>query len=113
MARVRQPDGHFAGGPAVLLTVNKQPGADTRRLTDEVTAALEELKTSLPPDIRIAPDLYQQKKFIDLAISNVETALRHGAFLVAVILLIFLLNFRTTLITLTAIRCRSSPRPSF
>ncbi len=103
MARVRRPDGRFAGGPAVLLTVNKQPDADTRRLTDEVMEALEELKSSLPPDIRIAPDLYQQKKFIDLAISNVETALRHGAILVAIILLIFLLNFRTTLITLTAI----------
>jgi HME family heavy-metal exporter len=103
MARVKQPDGQFAGGPAVVLTVNKQPGADTRQLTDKVMAALEELKPSLPPDIRIAPDLYQQKKFIDLAIDNVETALRHGGILVAIVLLIFLLNFRTTLITLTAI----------
>lgn len=103
MARVKQSDGRFAGGPAVLLTVNKQPGADTRRLTDRVMEALEELKPSLPADIRIAPELYQQKKFIDLAIDNVETALRHGAILVAIVLLIFLLNFRTTLITLTAI----------
>ena len=103
MARVKQPDGRFAGGPAVLLTVNKQPGADTRRLTERVIEALDELKTSLPPDVHIAPELYQQKKFIDLAIDNVETALRHGAILVAIVLLIFLLNFRTTLITLTAI----------
>jgi len=65
--------------------------------------ALEELKPSLPPDIRVAPELYQQKKFIDLAINNVETALWHGALLVAIVLLIFLLNIRTTLITLTAI----------
>ena len=103
MARVKQPDGRFAGGPAVLLTVNKQPGADTRRLTDRIMEALEELKPSLPPDIHIAPELYQQRKFIDLAIDNVETALRHGGILVAIVLLVFLLNFRTTLITLTAI----------
>ncbi len=102
-ALVKRPDGTFAGGPAVLLTVNKQPGADTRALTERVLAALEELKPSLPPDIRIAPELYQQKKFIDLAVNNVETALVHGGILVAIVLLIFLLNFRTTIITLTAI----------
>ena len=72
--RVRRgkQDGKFAGGPGVILTVNKQPGTDTRQLTERVTAALEELKASLPPDIRIAPELYQQKKFIDLAIENVD-----------------------------------------
>ena len=102
-AFVKQTDGTLAGGPAVLLTVNKQPGADTRRLTEQVTAALDELKATLPPDIRIAPELYQQKRFIDLAINNVETALFHGAILVAIVLLVFLLNVRTTLITLTAI----------
>ena len=96
-------NGKFAGGPCVLLTVNKQPGADTRRLTDQVTAALEELKATLPADIRIAPQLYQQKQFIDLAIENVMAALRDGGILVAVVLFVFLLNFRTTVITLTAI----------
>jgi len=102
-AWIKQTDGRFAGGPAVLLTVNKQPGADTRRLTEQIMVALEALKPSLPSDIRIASELYQQKQFIDLAIDNVETALRHGAILVAIVLFIFLLNFRTTLITLTAI----------
>jgi CzcA family heavy metal efflux pump len=102
-AFVRQGDGDFAGGPCVILTVNKQPGTDTRELTQRVTTALEELKASLPPDIRIAPELYQQKKFIDLAIENVIAALRDGGILVAVILFVFLLNFRTTFITLTAI----------
>ncbi|MCD4728495.1 MAG: efflux RND transporter permease subunit [Pirellulales bacterium] len=102
-ALVKRPDGSFDGGPAVLLTVNKQPGADTRALTERVLAALEELKSSLPSDVRIAPELYQQKKFIDLAVNNVETALVHGGILVAIVLLIFLLNFRTTIITLTAI----------
>jgi HME family heavy-metal exporter len=102
-AKVRQPDGKFAGGPAVVLTINKQPGTDTRKLTQRVTEALAELKPSLPADIRIAPELYQQKQFIDLAIHNVIAALRDGGILVAIILFVFLLNFRTTLITLTAI----------
>ncbi len=102
-AYVREANGEFVGGACVILTVNKQPGTDTRELTDRVTAALEDLKTSLPPDVRLAPQLYQQKKFIDLAISNVIAALRDGGILVAVILFVFLLNFRTTFITLTAI----------
>jgi CzcA family heavy metal efflux pump len=102
-AFVRQPDGSFSGGPAVILTINKQPGADTRKLTRQVVAAIEELKPSLPADIRMSVDLYQQKKFIDLAIANVLEALRDGGILVAVILFLFLLNFRTTFITLTAI----------
>ena len=96
-------DGKFAGGPAVVLTINKQPGTDTRRLTEHVKAALEELRPTLPPDIRIAPGLYEQKKFIDLAIANVLGALRDGGILVAIVLFLFLLNFRTTFITLTAI----------
>jgi CzcA family heavy metal efflux pump len=96
-------NGTFAGGPAVVLTINKQPGADTRHVTEQVVKALEKLKPSLPSDIRIASDLYQQKQFIDLAISNVIAALRDGGILVAIVLFIFLLNFRTTLITLTAI----------
>ncbi len=95
--------GHFAGGPAVLLTVNKQPGADTREVTDQILAAIEELKPSLPDDVRINAELYQQKAFIDLAIENVVAALRDGSILVVVILFVFLLNFRTTFITLTAI----------
>lgn len=102
-AFVRQANGEFSGGPAVILTINKQPNADTRQLTRDVVAAIEELKPSLPSDIRLSVDLYQQKKFIDLAITNVMEALRDGGILVAVILFLFLLNFRTTFITLTAI----------
>ncbi len=93
----------WAGGPAVVLTINKQPDADTRHVTDEITKALKELSGSLPPDVHIYPKLYQQKVFIDLAIENVKEALRDGGILVVVILFLFLLNFRTTFITLTAI----------
>jgi HME family heavy-metal exporter len=102
-AFLRQAGDKFAGGACVVLTVNKQPGTDTRQLTERVTEALTELRASLPPDVRIAPQLYQQARFIDLAIDNVEAALRDGGILVAIILFVFLLNFRTTFITLTAI----------
>ena len=102
-AFARQADGTFAGGPAVVLTINKQPDADTRHVTEQITEALEELERSLPEDVHIYPELYQQKIFIDLAIENVVEALRDGGILVVVILFVFLLNFRTTFITLTAI----------
>ena len=89
--------------PAVMLTVSKQPGADTRTLTDNVLKALAELKPSLPADFRINAEVYQQKEFIDLSIYNVIEALVLGGGLVVVVLFLFLLNFRTTFITLTAI----------
>ncbi len=101
-AYARTTGGEFDGGPAVTLTVNKQPGFDTRVVTREVIDALTKLQ-GLPADIRIHPELYQQAEFIDRAIENVAEALWHGGLLVVVILLLFLLNFRTTFITLTAI----------
>ena len=102
-AYVRNEDGGFSGGPSVVLTVNKQPSADTREVTDEIMKALEELKPSLPDDIRVQSGLYSQKAFIDRAVDNVVEALRDGGILVVVILFLFLMNFRTTFITLTAI----------
>ena len=92
----------FSGGPAVALTINKQPGADTRAINDSILDAVEELQDSLPDDIRIAT-VYSQKSFIDRAIENVVEALRDGGLLVVVVLFLFLMNFRTTFITLTAI----------
>lgn len=99
----RDDEGQISGGPAVVLTVLKQPQADTRVVTDKVTKALREMAPSLPGDVRIMPELYQQKEFIDLAIENVFEALRDGGVLVVIILFLFLMNLRTTLITLTAI----------
>ncbi|MFN0052650.1 MAG: efflux RND transporter permease subunit [Planctomycetales bacterium] len=89
--------------PAVILTISKQPGADTRALTERITAALDDLAATLPPDVRVFPNVYQQRGFIELSIHNVVMALRDGAVLVVVVLFLFLLNFRTTFITLTAI----------
>jgi CzcA family heavy metal efflux pump len=101
--QVRRGDSAANGAPAVMLTISKQPGKDTRLLTDQITRALEELKASLPPDIRINSAVYQQKSFIELGIHNVLAALRDGSILVVIVLFLFLLNFRTTFITLTAI----------
>lgn len=92
----------FSGGESVVLTINKQPGADTRHITDAVLKAVEELKLTLPDNIRIVP-VYSQKAFIDRAIDNAVEALRDGGILVVIILFLFLLNVRTTFITLTAI----------
>jgi HME family heavy-metal exporter len=101
--QVKRGDAAVNGHPAVILVISKQPGADTRRLTDDVTRALEGLRSSLPADVRLNADLYQQKTFIDLSIQNVIEALRDGGILVVVVLFLFLLNLRTTFITLTAI----------
>lgn len=92
----------FSGGAAVVLTINKQPGADTRLLTHNVLAAVEELRRTLPPDVRIR-EVYAQEEFIERAIDNVVEALRDGGLLVVVVLFLFLMNLRTTFITLTAI----------
>ncbi|MBD3675361.1 MAG: efflux RND transporter permease subunit [Planctomycetaceae bacterium] len=101
-AFLRVEDGEFSGGQSVILTINKQPNADTREVTESVMAAIEELRPSLPDDLRIR-QFYSQKSFIDRAIENVIEALRDGGILVVIILFLFLMNFRTTFITLTAI----------
>ena len=102
-AQVKRGDAAVDGNPAVILTISKQPGADTRTLTTNVIKALNDMKAALPADIRINPEVYQQKEFIDLSIKNVIEALRDGGILVVIVLFLFLLNFRTTFITLTAI----------
>lgn len=101
-AFVKDKDGKISGGPAVVLTINKQPEADTSAVTDRVLEAIEELRPTLPSDLKIVP-MYAQKSFIDRAIENVVEALRDGGILVVIILFLFLMNFRTTFITLTAI----------
>ncbi|MFO0946973.1 MAG: efflux RND transporter permease subunit [Planctomycetota bacterium] len=101
--QIKRGDSSVNGQPAVVLTITKQPTADTRLLTERVTAALKELKGSLPPDIRLDEELYQQRTFIDRGIHNVVEALRDGVILVTIVLFLFLMNIRTTFITLTAI----------
>src|SRR5262249_31992414 len=99
----KRGDGGVNGEPGVVLTVAKQPHIDTRALTDEITAALQEVESSLPADVVVNPELFQLKRFIDRGIYNVGEALAIGAVLVLIVLFLFLLNVRTTFITLTAI----------
>lgn len=102
-AAMKRGDAGINGKPAVILTVEKQPSTNTINITEEVVKACEELQLSLPADVKINPEIFQQKNFITNSISNVEEALRDGFILVVIILFLFLLNFRTTVITLTAI----------
>lgn len=99
----KRGDGSVNGRPGIVFTIAKQPHVDTRALTDKITAALQDAEASLPADILINSDLFRLKNFIDRGIFNVGEALVIGAFLVLIVLFLFLLNFRTTFITLTAI----------
>ncbi len=87
----------------VMLVVSKQPDANTLELTRKIETALEEMRPSLPSDITLHTDIFKQADFIEVAIQNVAKALRDGAILVVFVLFIFLMNFRTTIISVTAI----------
>jgi len=102
-AALKRGDASINAKPAVILTVEKQPGASTIKLTDEIEKALIELGATLPSDVKLNPHIFQQKNFIVNSLQNVEEALRDGFILVVIILFLFLLNFRTTIITITAI----------
>ena len=99
----KRGDGGIDGADAVVITVVKQPHADTRGVTDKVKAAVRESEAALPAVFVVNTDLFQLKDFIDRGVYYVGEALAIGAGLVVVILFLFLLNFRTTFITLTAI----------
>ena len=102
-ARFKRGDGAINGRPGIVFTIVKQPHVDTRGLTDSIASALDEVESSLPADIVINSELFRLRNFIDRGVFNVAEALVIGAALVMVILFLFLLNFRTTFITLTAI----------
>ncbi|MCK6474423.1 MAG: efflux RND transporter permease subunit [Planctomycetes bacterium] len=96
-------DAGINGEPGVIMVIMKQPGIDTVGLTDRINAELERIQKELPEDVKVENNLFQQAAFIHRAIDNVIAAVRDGAILVVIILFLFLLNFRTTFITLTAI----------
>ena len=100
---IKRGDAGYNAKPAVILSVQKQPSADSVTLTRAVEKAMAELSKGLPQGFEAPQFLFKQADFIEASIGNVEEALRDGAILVAVILFLFLLNLRTTLISLVAI----------
>lgn len=100
---IKRGDGSANARPAVIMAVQKQPTADTIALTAALERTLEQMRPTLPQGLEINPDVFQQKHFIQSAIGNVLEALRDGSVFVVIILVLFLMNVRTTLITLTAL----------
>ena len=96
-------DAFLNAKPAVIMTILKQPNVNTIDLTEKIDKVLHELEKTLPPSIKIQPEIYRQSDFISTSIKNVETVLLEGGIFVAIILFLFLLNTRTTFISLIAI----------
>ncbi|MFT4541837.1 MAG: CzcA family heavy metal efflux pump [Planctomycetota bacterium] len=99
----RRGTGADGGRPAVVLTVQKAPGTNTLQITNAVDELLDRLEPGLPAGIKINRQVFRQSDFISVSINNVVEALTDAAIIVSVILLLFLLNLRTTLVTLTAL----------
>jgi Cu(I)/Ag(I) efflux system membrane protein CusA/SilA len=100
---LKRGDGSFNMQSDVVATIQKQPNANTLEVTRQIDEALASLKSTLPDDVTIDTKAFQQAAFIERAIGNVKESLAEGGILVAIILFLFLWNFRTTLISLTAI----------
>lgn len=102
-ARLKRGDSGYMGKPSVVVAVEKQPNIDTVALTREIEAALKDLNNSLPLGIKADNLIFRQANFIETSISNVQKVLLEAAAVVAIVLFSFLLNWRTTAISLTAI----------
>jgi heavy-metal exporter, HME family len=101
--RIKQGDAGYMGERAIIVRVLKQPGVNTLRLTSDIQQALAELKPFLPKGISADKIAFRQAKFIEISISNLTRVLVEATVVVSIILFAFLLNFRTTIISLTAI----------
>lgn len=96
-------DGSMRGGPAVILTVSKQPNTNTLELTERLDGALTEIQKTLPADVQINSHIFRQSDFIEASIGNVKRSLLEGSLFVILVLFVFLMKFRTTIISLLAI----------
>lgn len=101
--RFKVGDGGYNGSPAVILSVQKQPSADTIKISEQIDEVLSALKPSLPKGVVIDTEVFQQANFIQRSIDGVISKLQSGSILVFIVLLVFLANFRMSLITITAI----------
>jgi HME family heavy-metal exporter len=101
--KVKRGEAGYMGTPAVIVSVEKQPGVDTVRLTAEIEQALMQISATLPRGIRADQILFRQSSFIETSVGNVRRVLLEAAVAVAIVLFAFLLNWRTTAISLTAI----------
>ncbi|MDH5413901.1 MAG: efflux RND transporter permease subunit, partial [Flavobacteriaceae bacterium] len=99
----KRGDGSINAQPSVVMTIQKQPNASTIDVTAAIDKLVVQLKKQMPQGVVLQADLFKQSHFIENSINNVKEALRDGAIIVAIVLFIFLLNFRSTFITLTAI----------
>src|SRR5918998_398659 len=102
-AALKRGDGSYNALPSIVATIQKQPNANTLEVTEQIETTLANLKSSLPPDVTIDTKAFQQADFINRAVGNVRRALIEGGVMVTVVLFLFLWNFRTTFISLTAI----------
>ena len=102
-ARVKRGSAGYMGQPAVIVSVQKQPGADTIRLTGDIERTLAALQKTLPPGVSAQNIQFRQATFIEAAIGNVRSVLIEAAIAVAIVLFLFLLDWRATTISLTAI----------
>ncbi len=100
---LKRGTGSDGGRPAVIMTIKKAPGTNTLAITAGVDALLKDLEPNLPAGIHINDEIFRQADFINLSVNNVVHALRDAAIIVALILALFLLSLRTTLVTLTAL----------
>ena len=89
--------------PAVLITVTKQPNTSTIDLTEKLDAIMADLQKNLPADVHVSTDIFRQSRFIDSSINNVKNSLFEGSFFVVIVLFLFLMNIRTTVISLVAL----------
>ncbi|RHJ83431.1 efflux RND transporter permease subunit [Parabacteroides sp. AM08-6] len=89
--------------PAVLITVTKQPNTSTINLTEQLDGIMADLQKNLPPDVNVSTDIFRQSRFIDSSINNVKDSLLEGSFFVIIVLFLFLMNIRTTVISLVAL----------
>ena len=100
---IKRGEGSAQGKPAVILGIQKQPGANTLELTKTLDETLDEIQATLPEGMKIDKNIFRQANFIEVAVRNVEDALRDGGILVVLVVVVFLANLRASVITLLAI----------